>query len=142
MELSTLDSKVVSERGLTIILTDPRTGGPLMHDDGEPMSVTVLGDDSQRMRDYDRKQQDEAIDQAKAGRKSTLTAVGIEARNARRLAVATIHWHLDVIDGQALECTEANAFKVYSDSRFPWLYEQVATGRMERARFFSGGSTS
>lgn len=123
VDLSEFDDLVPSqERGIEVELLRPN---------GKKLgsSITVAGIDSKRHSDAVEAMQKE-LEEAEDLSDST------EAWNARKLRVlakCTISWSPMILDGATLECTEANAVKLYT--RHPFIRDQVAAKSASRASF-------
>jgi hypothetical protein len=141
MDLSQLDARAASEAGTVVELEHPVTGQPLTDDEGV-ITIRILGDDSAKVRAIVRRNYDARMERIQRNRNLDLTLATTEAEVARKLAAATIAWRGIVLDGVALECNEHNAYKLYSDPRFPWLVEQLTKASGDRSRFFRNGSAT
>lgn len=142
-DLSSLDTKAAAERGIVVDLEHPFTPEkPFVDDAGVPYSITILGGDAGKVRAKGRKQLDRYISLIRKN-KDPGDSETSEQDNIDRLATATIAWHLPPLDGAELpDPTEHLARKLYSDSRFPWIVEQLTKAINDRARFFVKSSTS
>ena len=141
IDLASLDTKTPAEAGVVVQLDNPFTGEPLTLDDGSPCTITVLGQDSAKMRAYTRQVTDRNIERLRKGR-DAMKSEAAEADRIGGLATVTTAWNLFPLDGQTLDCTERNAKKLYSDPRFPWIVEQLEKAVMDRARFFPRASSN
>lgn len=138
-DLSTLDSKAASEAGTTIEIISPATGEPLL-DDGEPVTITIIGIDSAKLRGIARKLNDRRMTDIRKGKNADFDSEVADEEKAKLYAAATIEWEGIALDGSVLECSERNAKKLYSDPRFPWLVEQIDKAIADRQRFFKTAS--
>jgi hypothetical protein len=141
-DLSSLDTKTPSEQGIVVHLESPADGSLLYSEDGKPVTITILGDDSEKIRKFVRKAQDQRIERMQKNRPVDVSLLTLENEQARKLALATVAWSEIVFDGAALECTEANAYRVYTDPRVPWLVEQLIRAGSDRSRFFKRASAT
>jgi hypothetical protein len=142
MDFSTLDSKAAAEEGAVIELQDWRKDGPLLDDDGKPYWIEVLGMDSEKLRKVSKSITGKRITDIRRGKGAEYDAEAEDAERARLYAAATKSWYIPTFDGQALECNEKNARRLYSDPRFPWLVEQIDREIANRQRFFKKASPS
>lgn len=143
--LSQLDTKKVADAGVTIALTDPYTAEQLTLADGSVMSITVLGRDSAKMREYVRKVTDKRLEELRKNKSQSFSLEESESEKAGALAAVTVAWNLPPIDEGstvAPPCTESNARALYSDPRFPWIVEQLDAVIADRASFFKAASTA
>jgi len=141
MDLSTLDSKAAAEAGTVIEIISPATGEPLM-DDGKPVTITILGIDSAKLRGISKKLTDRRFTDIRRGKNADFDSDVADAERFKLYAAATIAWEGIGLDGAVLECNERNAQKLYSDARFPWLVEQIDKAIADRQRFFKTASPS
>lgn len=147
MDFTALDTKAAAEAGAAISLLNPFTDEPLLLDDGSAVSITVLGADSAKMREYSRQVTDERLAATQAAqsknKKAPIVTIGkLEREKFEGLAAVTVSWNVFPLDGEVLACTEANALRLYADPRFPWIAEQLNSAVVDRARFFKKPSTS
>lgn len=140
MDLSTLDITASAEEGAVMELRHPASHAVLVDADKKPLTITLAGDDSERVRKAQRAATNRRL--AMQGRRSgnKLTAEELEADGIDVLAAATVAWTGIVLDGQPLDCTPANAKTVYA--RLPWIREQAETFTADRANFLRASSTT
>lgn len=129
MDLNQLDTVAVGEAGVAMQLKHPTTGEPLAQENGEPITITLAGADSDRFRSAQRANADRRIKNARRNSSSA----DIEADGLELLASATLGWSGIKVDGEALDANKANVKKVYT--RFPWIREQVDVFIGDRANF-------
>lgn len=140
-DLAALDTKAAAEQGTAVQLENPITGEPLIDGQGDPVTITVLGMDSAKMRHYMRTVNDRHLEQFRR-QKNPLTSEHQEKEKIEGLAKVTVGWSGIALDGHVLEFNEANARMLYSDPRFPWIVEQLDKAVADRARFFKAASAS
>lgn len=143
-DFSKLDSKAASEAGTVIDIISPASGDPLIDDEtGKPVTITILGVDSPKLRNIARKLNDRRMNDARRGKNNDYDSEVAEAEQIKLLAAATIAWEGIALDSkEPLECNEKNAVRFYSDPRFPWLKEQIDRAISDRQRFFKKASPS
>lgn len=139
-DFSALDTKTAAEQGTVVELEGPDEK-PLLDAEGKPYWIRLMGGDAPKIRAKHRKSLDRTFEKIRKG-KSPGGVEESERDTIERLAAATLEWHVPTLDGVALECNEANARKLYSDARFPWLVEQLQKRMDDRAGFFAQSSTS
>jgi len=49
-DLAKLDTRTLSEEGVAMPISHPRTGSPILDDAGKPVTVTLLGPNSEKQR--------------------------------------------------------------------------------------------
>lgn len=117
-DLSGLETKETA----TMEPVHPKTMQPLVDGEGNKVTITVYGPDSEQRRKLDRKATNRRLKQAKAGR-INVTAEELEAEAMEVLVNCTVDWENIALDGKVLECNEKNVRKVYN--QYSWLREQV-----------------
>lgn len=138
MDLSQFDTAELANAGAVLELRGP-TGEPLIQDDGvTPVSITLLGEDS----DVVTKANNIATNQfLRAGPNGQgITAEISKANEIAKFAKATVEWSGIVVDKKPLECTPENAKALYR--RFPWIRDQVRAFIADRANFLKASLKS
>lgn len=136
MDLNTLDTKTPSEQGIVVHLESPATGEPLVAENGNAVTITILGNDSAKVRKHVRMVQDARIEKVQKNRPVDVSVETLENAEARKLALSTLAWSEIELDGKILECSEKNAYALYTDPRVPWIMEQLIRAAADRTRFF------
>ncbi len=135
MDLSTLSTKQKSEEGVVMTVEDPRTGEPLLDDQGEGVTITVAGSDSKAYRTYSRKIQNKRLKNLKPGQRSlNIDSEEMEEEALELMCKCTLGWSGIAWQGEALECTPQNAKMLFTE--LGWLREQVDIFITDRANFF------
>lgn len=132
MDLSNLDFATVSDQGAVIELYHPVTRAILRNEAGEPLTVTVVGENSERFQMSQRMITNRRL---AAKGKLRLTAEELEAEGIETLAKCVIAWTNIMVDGETLACTPANVIKVLKDRRFSWLRKQVDDAVTDEGNF-------
>lgn len=140
-DFTDLDTKTAADAGTVVHLEHPGTGDPLYDEKQNPITITVLGSDSEKVRKLVRQQADKRFERMRR-QKEGVTSAAIESDAVARMVAATVAWQGVKLDGQVLECNEQNARKLYGDPRFPWIAEQVEKAIEDRQRFFKSASQS
>lgn len=130
MDLATLDITKAANEGAVMEVRHPAAGTVLKDDAGEPITITLIGSDSEKVK---RRQRVELNKRLKSGRRQAMTAEELDEQGLDLLAFCTVSWTGIMLDGQVLECNHGNAVAVYQ--RLPWLKEQVDTFVGDRANF-------
>lgn len=131
MDLTRYDVRAAADKGADLRLRCPATNVPLGPDEAPP-TISLLGRDATAVREA-RKQaarelQDGKIDEAEMG--------------IRVLIAATRAWANIELDGKALDCTEANIRRLYTDPRTEWVVEQVGPFVMSRRNIAGNFATA
>jgi hypothetical protein len=131
MDFSTIDLAANADRGADCHLEHPVTEEPLFTDDGKPVTIRVLGQDSREFR--------AAVaaiaDKARTG-KQTLDKA--EANAIELLSRVVVRWEGIVWDGKPLDCTPENVRMFLS--KFPPIRRQLDEFIGNRANFFRAGA--
>lgn len=130
MDLSTLDTSALANEGAVLELRGP-DGNPVLQDDGSPVTITLLGEDSDVVTKHNNAIANQFLRSATGG--PAITAEASKDNELSKLAKATVSWNGIVIDGEAVVCNEANAKALYR--RFSWIRDQVRAFMGDRARF-------
>jgi hypothetical protein len=133
-DIASFDILTPSEEGRDVTLLHPKTGQPWMDDAKRPITITVLGRWSGIVQ-----QTSEAIEARRAARPSGVPET-LDDRilaDAEYMAAATRRWSFTHLGGEAFPFTPANAVKLYSDPRFPWLRIQVMNFHRQDGNFLA-----
>jgi hypothetical protein len=133
MDLATLDTVKGAGEGAVMEVLHPGDGTVLKDDNGQPITITLMGADSEKAK---KRQRMEINKRLKNGRNSKITAEEMEENGVNLLALCTLSWSGIKLDGRLLECSTENAAMVYQ--RSPWLKEQVDTFVGDRSNFLKG----
>lgn len=106
-------------------------GAQLFNDDGSPMSISLLGEDSDVAVKARNSQTNRRIQQ---GPRAKLTAEGLNSDGAAYLAKLTVGWDI-TMGGEKAEFSQEAALKLYSNPKLAFIREQVAAFVEDRANF-------
>lgn len=130
MNLSqTLDTTTVANAGSVMEVRDAN-GAPLIQEDGRPVTITLLGKDSDVFVKHEAAATNRRLAQ---GTRVKLTAEALKADTIGGLAKCTVAWDGIGIDEDATECTYENALRLYNT--FPDIRDQVSAFVDDRANF-------
>ena len=127
MDFAHLDTADLANEGAVMPVHGP-DGQPVLQDDGSPVTLTLLGDDSDLLVKFDR-----ITTNAHLRGSQTITAELAEAKQINRLARACVGWAGVILDGEPLKHSEDNAKALFK--RFRWLRQQAAMFISDRANF-------
>ena len=113
----------------------PATNEPLLTADKQPVTISLLGVDSDVFRAGERKLANRRL---KQGQKAKVTAEGVEAQAIGLLADCTVGWSGIEFEGAVLSFTRENAVMLYT--RLRWLREQVDEFIGDRANFLKASA--
>lgn len=136
MDLSTLDTADLANQGAALELRGP-DGSPLLQDDGKPITITLLGADSDALTLISTRQTNRYL---KGQGQMRVTAELARSNELEYLAKATVAWDGIKIDGTVPDCTEAEARALYT--RFPWITAQARAFVEDRANFLKASPTA
>ena len=116
-----------------LTLRHPTDGSVLMNDDGTPMTITLMGSDSEPYQKSQRSATNRRLAQTgKRGGQSKLTAEELLADNIEALTAVTKSWNV-TLDKAKPECEAPVVRQTYK--KFIWLREQVDDFVGDRANF-------
>jgi hypothetical protein len=137
MDLSTFDTAAAANDGAVLELRSPNDGSVILQDDGEtPVSITLLGEDSDRVTKHNNVIANRALRSGPGG--PAMSAEVARENEIAKFAKATVSWSGVEVDKQTLDCTEDNAKALYR--RFPWIRDQVRVFMADRAHFTKGSA--
>lgn len=134
MDFAALDTADLANQGVEMPVHGP-SGQPVTQDDGEPVTLCLLGDDCDALVKFDRVTTNQHLRGSQ-----TITAELAEAKQINRLARACVGWTGVVLDGKPLEHSEENARTLFK--RFRWLRQQAALFISDRANFLKASPQS
>lgn len=136
-DLANLES---ADEGVPVTILHPATNQPLRDDDGNDVTITVMGQDSQAFQQAKRRAMNRRMAAMRGGRGAKLTAEELEAENIATLVACTVGWSGLALEGKPLTFDAKNVRMVYE--RFPWIREQVDEFIGDRANFLMTSSQS
>jgi len=134
MDFSELDLGTTADGGKIVELFHPSTRQPLLTDDKEKITVTVLGRYSDKYMAMQRQINNRRL-ATQRGSRVKITSEEIEAETSDILANCIIAWHGVQLNGEMLECNYANARMLLEDRRFGWFREQIDDAVNDDANF-------
>lgn len=140
-DLATIDTAETANIGAVMHLNGP-DGAPLYQDpvgdaDPEPVTITLLGDDSDALIRMDRQNTNAVL---RGSGPQAMTAELSEAKNINRLARATVGWSGIQVGGETIEWSEEAAKGLYR--RFRWIRQQANQFVSDRANFSKASPTT
>jgi len=134
MSLASLNMAGAANRGSIMTVRHPVDRTPLMFGEGDnkrPITITLLGKDSDEWIKAGRRARQAQRDAAM--NRTPWTAADDDAQANEALAAATVTWEgipaawltPNGTDETPVECTPANAAKLYANAGVNWLREQV-----------------
>jgi hypothetical protein len=133
MDLRQFEAKK-AEDGAEMIVRNPLDGSPLLQDDGEPVVVILLGEDSSTFQKLQRKNTNERLRRNLGGRgRLRVSMEEIESDALELLITCTVGWKGMAWDGEEKDPTPKNIREAYT--LFPWLREQAQEFIADRSNF-------
>jgi hypothetical protein len=129
-DLLSLNFADAADEGATMTLVHPKHRTPLMAADGEPITIRLLGRDSDAFIAADRDAKNRNFENISEGAK--LSQAELDLAYSRALAKCTVAWHgipQHWIDNsgsaEPAECNPANALKLYENRGVRWVRDQA-----------------
>ncbi|MEM1189944.1 MAG: hypothetical protein AAGI72_15535 [Pseudomonadota bacterium] len=131
MKIAGIDASGSAARGAKLELLHPVTKAPFTSPSGEPVTITLLGQDSPQYRS--RFQELVNANMESRRRKGAIPHDAVE-QSAELLAVCTTDWSgMELEDESMLECNFDNAKQVFESEA--WIREQADAFVSDRANF-------
>lgn len=137
-----------TEEGAPMTIRHPKTGTPVLDEDKNPITITLLGQYSNAFRETLRAIQIARVEfsrnaqQINPGNPEPIPQEQIDQEDTDTLVACTTGWAFRQLDGQAFPCNPRNARKLYSDRRFWWLRQQAMNFILADGNFLADGSTT
>jgi hypothetical protein len=143
MNLASLNTASMADQGVVMVVKHPVEMTPLVADDGQQVTLTLLGQDSDAFIKSGYKQAEAA--QEVLMEKGKLSPPAMRDHNmGATLAACTVGWHgvpagwvTGKNDDMPIDFSTANAEKLYNNRGMRWLREQVEKFIAERANFLN-----
>ena len=134
MDLATIDLQALAEQGIEVRLQHPATGDYLADDEGNSLTITVLGKDSETWQAIAKRVNAKNASRYKDRK---IPASALENALFEILAECTVKWSKNVeYEGDPLKCSKENALKLYEERN--WIAEQLIEAAADRASYFLG----
>lgn len=141
-DLLSLNLGEAANAGAPMTLLHPKHRTPLIAADGQPISINLLGRDSDAFIAADREAKARNYENISEGAK--LSPAELELNFSKALARCTTHWHgipqhwIDNSGSAApAVCNYENALKLYENRGVKWVREQADKFVSDRANFMS-----
>jgi hypothetical protein len=132
MDLAKLNLTEHANQGATMEVFHPITNEKLLDNNGYPVTITMLGADSTKMRQA---MSDRAKRQLSKKQQQIQSIDDAEKLSAELLATITIAWSGMTENGESIECNAENAVRLYT--QYSWLRQQVDAFTTDRANFYT-----
>lgn len=139
MAIGKYDTRKVANEGVELTLLDPETLDTLFCADKTPMTIKLLGVDSDRYRKAEHEITDRRLS---IGGKRKVTAKEIEQGELHKMVAVTVEWNIEIEDGKKLdrEPDAAMVREVYTN--YPWVRAQVEEFVNSRSNFVKASTTN
>ncbi len=132
-DLASLDTGAAADTGAEMKVMHPTSGAVLVQDGGKPITIILVGEDSERHRRAVRVNSDRRLKRQTSGRPVQMTAEELENDSLELVVSCTIGWSGVVLDGVEVPFSVDSARMVYK--RLRWLREQVDAFIYDRSNF-------
>lgn len=143
--LTDLNFSETADQGKDMVVLHPTARTPLKGADGNPVTITLVGSDSDIYVKAINKNRDANIDEMR--RRAKFSSEADDYKGAKLLARCTITWRgipVGWLNGTAdetlAEFSYENALKMYSNRGVRWLREQVDEYIADRSNFSKASS--
>ena len=130
MELAQFDLKEAANSGISVDLAHPITGETLEDDKGKSISIKILGRDSAK---WQQAQKRNAAKNANKYRNGKVPDAEVERQVRDLLAECTVSWSGIVYNEEVLKCSKENALMIYE--KRSWIAEQMLEAAADRANY-------
>ena len=130
MDLAQFDLKEAANSGISVDLAHPITGETLEDDKGKSISIKILGRDSAK---WQQAQKRNAAKNANKYRNGKVPDAEVERQVRDLLAECTVSWSGIVYNEEILKCSKENALMIYE--KRSWIAEQMLEAAADRANY-------
>ena len=130
MDLAQFDLKEAANSGISVDLAHPITGETLEDDKGKSISIKILGRDSAK---WQQAQKRNAAKNANKYRNGKVPDAEVERQVRDLLAECTVSWSGIVYNEEILKCSKENALMIYEKRSS--IAEQVLEAAADRANY-------
>ena len=130
MDLAQFDLKEAANSGISVDLAHPITGETLEDDKGKSISIKILGRDSAK---WQQAQKRNAAKNANKYRNGKVPDAEVERQVRDLLAECTVSWSGIIYNEEVLKCSKESALMIYE--KRSWIAEQVLEAAADRANY-------
>lgn len=135
MDLSQFSTAKLSEEGSVLKILD-EYGEPLVAENGEFVTITLLGRDGEKYQKHLLSRQDRRLKDLQRGKKYTPpTSTEMHEEELERSALCTVAWTNIDKGGEEYPCTYENALALYRSNKY--VADQVESFISDRSNFFT-----
>lgn len=137
-DIGRLETLTKSEKGVKMELIHPASMSQVLREDGEPVTITLLGANSEAFREAQRQVQDRRATRVAKGAKTTTDDV--RGEDFHILMACTVDWTFDKLDGQPFPFNRENSRKFWGDRRFDWIFRAAIVFIVQEGNFLADSS--
>ena len=135
-DLGKIAPETLTDVGVQMTLRDVRSGDTITQD-GVPVTITLLGSDSDEVMRIRRAQINKRLEtMTRSGKAPTISIEEQEADSTERLVAATTDWSFTELDGKPFGFSPDNARTLYTSKRFSFIRAQAIEFMEEVSNFF------
>jgi hypothetical protein len=134
MDLSKFNLEAYAEKGADMELLDPIENEVLTQDNGDAVTIKLLGTDSKAYKNKNKSYQRARIAKMAKSRSKAVDYTVSDKDACDMLAACTVGWSGIVVDKEVIEFSEGAAQDLYMN--YDWIREQVDAFVGDRANFF------
>lgn len=136
-DISMLDTRTRSEAGVPMPILNPRSGAPFLGEDLQPVTITLLGPNSNAFRAANRELQQRRADYA--SRNVKMGADDFERERFDMLVALTKGWSFDAMGGQPFPFSPDNVKVFWADKRWEWVQLQAWAWTQQDGNYLPNG---
>jgi len=134
-DIALFDTRSRSESGVDFPILNPKSGLPFLDNEGKPVTITLLGRNSDAFRSVQREAQKREADRQARG-------VVRDDEEQRRevfdyLVAITKGWSFDALSGEPFAFNPANVRRLWIDGRWEWLRTQMFNHCLQEGNFLA-----
>lgn len=140
-DLDAIDTKTLADEGVLMVVKKVGSTEPLIARNGEPVSLRILGPDSDKYREMSRRQIQKRLRRLEGGKAAEIDLDEAEQDTLDILVACTAGWqNIFTPEGNEIPYSADAARVLYA--KYPVLREQVDAFATQRANFLKASSGS
>ena len=124
-DIAKLDTQTRSEQGVAMTVRHPGTGLAILDDQGEPVTITLMGNNSEAFRTMQRAISERR--QARRAKRIEITVDDLRNDDTEVMAALTLGWTFTEMDGKPFSFSPENARRLWADTRWEWLFNEAVS---------------
>jgi hypothetical protein len=122
-DVAMLDTAARSEEGVNFVVRNPTTGAQISDKEGKPVTIRLMGSNSEKYRGVQRAIQANVA--RLAGRDIKQTEEERRGDMEKLMCAVTVGWSFTELDGKPFPFTSENAKTLWGDKRWTWLLQMA-----------------